>query len=163
MPAFRLTNPPGAGTLGSYAGMAELADAPDLGSGTSGVQVRPLLPAPRRRKLCIACGDFFKSPARSLRCGSFFPRNFAGANFRGAPAALRPVHGLRSIQKARPIGRAFLIPLRHSISAQEPPLARRLASKRACGRSPSPHKTLLRKLSWGPRPSKRVGKPSNGI
>ena len=23
------------------------------------VQVRPLLPAPRRRKLCIACGDFY--------------------------------------------------------------------------------------------------------
>ena len=91
MPAFRLTNPPGAGTLSSYAGMAELADAPDLGSGTSGVQVRPLLPAPRRRKLCIACGDFFKSPARSLRCGSFFPRNFAGANFRGDPG--RPPAG----------------------------------------------------------------------
>ena len=32
---------------GISAGMAELVDAPDLGSGTSGVQVRFLLPAPR--------------------------------------------------------------------------------------------------------------------
>ena len=87
--------------------MAELADAPDLGSGTSGVQVRPLLPAPRRRKLCIACGDFFKSPARSLRCGSFFPRNFAGANFRGAPAALRTVYKPRSAQKLRSADQGF--------------------------------------------------------
>lgn len=29
--------------------MAELADAPDLGSGVYDVQVRPLLPAPKRR------------------------------------------------------------------------------------------------------------------
>ena len=32
----------------SCAGMAELADAPDLGSGISDVQVRPLLPAPNQ-------------------------------------------------------------------------------------------------------------------
>ena len=33
------------------AGMAELVDAPDLGSGTSGVQVRFLLPAPKETLL----------------------------------------------------------------------------------------------------------------
>ncbi len=170
--------------------MAELADAPDLGSGTSGVQVRPLLPAPRRnglrsiqkarpvgRAFLISlrhssfspqnfananfCGGpgrpkggkyascaslaaaYFKPPTRSLRCGSFSPQNFAAQTFVGAPAALRAAYRLCSIQKARPVGRAFLISLRHSISAQEPPLTRRLASKRACGRSPSPHKILL--------------------
>lgn len=30
----------------SYAGMAELADAPDLGSGADGVRVQVSLPAP---------------------------------------------------------------------------------------------------------------------
>ena len=158
----------------------------------------PGRPAGRQTcKLCIACGDFFKSPTRSLRCGSFSPQNFAAQTFVGAPAAPRAAYRLCSIQKARPVGRAFLISLHHSISAQEPPLTRRLASKRACGRSPSPrgilpvqtsagapaarraantqavhrlrrlilshrrarsaaapspHKILLRKLSWGPRP-----------
>ena len=34
--------------IGIYAGMAELADAPDLGSGVSDVQVQVLLPAPWR-------------------------------------------------------------------------------------------------------------------
>ena len=39
----------------------------------------------------IACGDFFckKPPARSLRCGSFSPRNFASQTSAGAPAAPR--------------------------------------------------------------------------
>ena len=85
---------------------------------------------------------YFKPPARSLRCGSFSPQNFAAQTFVGAPAALRAAYRLCSIQKARPVGRAFLISLRHSISAQEPPLTRRLASKRACGRSPSPRGIL---------------------
>ena len=67
----------------------------------------------------------------------------------GAPAALRAAYRLCSIQKARPVGRAFLISLHHSISAQEPPLTRRLASKRACGRSPSPHRILLTQTSVG--------------
>ena len=31
-----------------YAGMAELADAPDLGSGSIGVQVQVLLPVPEK-------------------------------------------------------------------------------------------------------------------
>ena len=39
--------------------MAELADAPDLGSGGTPVQVQVLLPAPHCRKLRIACGGFF--------------------------------------------------------------------------------------------------------
>ena len=41
-----------------YAGVAELADAPALGAGVLDVQVQVLSPAPRRRKLHIACGDF---------------------------------------------------------------------------------------------------------
>ena len=100
--------------------MAELADAPDLGSGTFGVQVRPLLPAPRR-------------------------------------------NGLRSIQKARPVGRAFFIPLRHSSFSPQNfananfyggpgrPKGGKYASCASLA-APSPHKILLRKLSWGPRP-----------
>ena len=161
-----------------------------LGSGTSGVQVRPLLPAPRRNGLrsiqkaqpkgwafliplrhssfsprnfasqifagalaalpggkrasCVSlAAAYFKPPTRSLRCGSFSPQNFAAQTFVGAPAAPRAAYRLCSIQKARPVGRAFLISLHHSISAQEPPLTRRLASKRACGRSPSPRGILL--------------------
>ena len=136
--------------------MAELADAPDLGSGTSGVQVRPLLPAPRRRKLCTLAAAYFKPPTRSLRCGSFSPQNFAAQTFVGAPAALRAAYRLCSIQKARPVGRAFLISLRHSISAQEPPLTRRLASKRACGRSPSPHGVLPVQTSAGAPAARRA-------
>ena len=199
--------------------MAELADAPDLGSGTSVCRFDPCYPhhvgmdcapfkkpgrlaglfsyrsvipsRPKSRRLRggwprnapagavllptkFCCANFrggpgrpaggkyascaslaaayFKPPTRSLRCGSFSPQNFAAQTFVGAPAALRAAYRLCSIQKARPVGRAFLIPLRHSISAQEPPLTRRLASKRACGRSPSPHKILLRKLPRGPRP-----------
>ena len=69
--------------------------------------------------------------------------------FVGAPAARRAAYRLCSIQKARPAGRAFLISLRHSISAQEPPLTRRLASKRACGRSPSPRGILPMQTSAG--------------
>ena len=69
--------------------------------------------------------------------------------FAGTLAALRAAYRLCSIQKARPVGRAFLISLRHSISAQEPPLTRRLASKRACGRSPSPHGILPVQTSAG--------------
>ena len=34
--------------------MAELADAPDLGSGGSSVQVRPLLPVPKRKTALVA-------------------------------------------------------------------------------------------------------------
>ena len=37
--------------------MAELADVPDLGSGAPGVQVRPLLSAPRTQ--CNPLGPFF--------------------------------------------------------------------------------------------------------
>ena len=65
-------------------------------------------------------------------------------------------NGLRSIQKARLVSRAFFIPLRHSISAQEPPLTRRLASKRACGRSPSPRGILPMQTSAGAPAARRA-------
>ncbi len=51
-----------------YAGMAELADALDSGSSESNfMQVRPLLPAPRRSIVNFASIFLFKkSPARFL-------------------------------------------------------------------------------------------------
>ena len=38
-------------SIGGYAGMAELADAQDLGSCAFGVQVQALLPAPKKREV----------------------------------------------------------------------------------------------------------------
>ena len=71
----RLTNPAAAGTLSSYAGMAELADAPDLGSGTSVCRFDPCYPhqAPERfgvrEFLCKAKGG---APAGTCRSPSSF-------------------------------------------------------------------------------------------
>ena len=48
-----------------HADMVELVDSVDLGSTAKSVQVRVLLPAPRRRKLHIACGDFY---AFGIKC-----------------------------------------------------------------------------------------------
>ena len=46
--------------IGHYAGVAELADAPDLGSGVSDVQVQVLSPAPYRVFLTkVRTLDFF--------------------------------------------------------------------------------------------------------
>ena len=42
----------------SYAGMAELADAPDLGSGGITVQVQVLLPAPNKNNPNLILMDF---------------------------------------------------------------------------------------------------------
>ena len=42
-----------------HAGVAELADALDLGSSVTDVGVQVLSPAPRQSKLYIACSDFF--------------------------------------------------------------------------------------------------------
>ena len=159
--------------------MAELADAPDLGSGTSGVQVRPLLPAPRRNGLrsiqkAQLKGWAFLIP---LRHSSFSPRNFASQISAGAPPP-----GERPCGAAYRLRRLFLqkSPRAHSAAAPSPHetlLAQISAGARPpCGRpcgaayrlrrlfcftkslsrahsvaAPSPHETLLRKVSWGPR------------
>ena len=55
------------GSFPSPAGMMELADVLDSkSSGGDTVRVRPPLPAPRRRKLHIACGDFFTKVTGAL-------------------------------------------------------------------------------------------------
>ena len=75
----RLTNTRKKGILILLAGMAELADAPDLGSGVLDVQVQVLLPAPTKKR----CGI---SPQRfsfayfyldSLLCAFCSKRSFA--------------------------------------------------------------------------------------
>ena len=97
------------------------------------MQVRPLLPAPRRNGLrsiqkARPVGRAFFIP---LRHSSFSPQNFANANFCGGPG--RPKGG-----KYASCARLRRLILSH----------RRARSAAA----PSPHKILLRKLSWGPRP-----------
>ena len=73
------------------AGVMELVDVVDSKS-TAGdsVPVRVRSPAPARRKLCIACDEFFvckKLIARSRRCSSFSSRKrFAGLRLDGMRA-----------------------------------------------------------------------------
>ena len=66
--------------------MAELADALDSGSnGRKAVQVQVLLPAPRRRGLCIVRDDFsFEKSSAHLRRRSSFPQKVT----LGSPARL---------------------------------------------------------------------------
>ena len=140
-----------------------------------------------------------------------FPTKLCCANFRGDPAlrakegsrhqfhhANARRNGLRSIQKAQPVGWAFLIPLRHSSFSPQnfamqtfagaPPYGLRKGvgvnfitqthvgmdyapfkkPSRLAGlfsyRSvipPFPHKTLLCKLSWGPRPTGQGGEQAS--
>ena len=56
--------------------MAELADVPDLGSGAFGVQVRPLLSAPRTQ--CNPLGPFFIV----LNHVRFFRKSDAGRRYK---------------------------------------------------------------------------------
>ncbi len=60
-----------------FAGVAELADAPDLGSGGNPVQVQVLSPAPRRSKVRFASTFLCKKVIRPLPCFSFFTKNHA--------------------------------------------------------------------------------------
>ena len=57
----------------AYAGVAELADAPDLGSGGIPVQVQVLSPAPRRCGRHIVRSDFFAKVTSHSFCRSSFP------------------------------------------------------------------------------------------
>ena len=58
----RLTNTRKKGILISPAGMAELADAPDLGSGVLDVQVQVLLPAPAKKNPVESLHSVFLLP-----------------------------------------------------------------------------------------------------
>ncbi len=73
----------------TYAGVVELADALDSKSSVrKDVRVRPPPPAPSRRKLHIACDDFFASRQRSSRAHSAappFPTRSASPGLCGGP------------------------------------------------------------------------------
>ena len=115
--------------------MADDADSKSVGGNTVWVQVPP--PAPARRKRHIACDDFFTKNHRALILLLLAsPRNFASQIFVGSLAALSGGKRASCVSLAA----TFFKSHRRAHFAA----------------APSPRETLLRKLSWGPRPPCRA-------
>ena len=129
-------------------GMADDADSKSVGGNTVWVQVPP--PAPRRNGLrsiqkAQPKGWAFLIP---LRHSSFSPQNFAVQTFVGTPP-----YGPR-----RGAGINFITQTHVGMDCapfKKPSRKAGLFSYRSVI-PPSPHKTLLRKFSWGPRPPCRT-------